>query len=163
MNESVRSALNEQVRRELQAAYFYLAVSNWFEREGLDGFSSWMGMQASEEYGHAMRIVDHLQDREAAVEYGALEAPTAHFGSAEDAVRAALEHEQRVTGHIHDLYELAVEEGDHPAAVMLEWFVEEQVEEEHTFHALIEKLELAGDSGPGLLILDEAMAERSEE
>lgn len=162
MKKTVRDALNEQVRRELQAAYLYLSLSNWFEEEGLDGFSGWMRAQASEEREHAMRIVDHLHDRDERVEYGALEAPTAHFGSPVDAVRAALEHERTVTDHIHDLYELVLEEGDHPARVMLEWFIEEQVEEEHTFQTLVEKIERAGDTGAAMLVLDGMMADRTE-
>ena len=162
MQDEVRDALNQQVRRELQAAYFYLSLSNWYEEEALPGFSSWMRAQASEEYEHAMRIVDHLHDRDARVEYGALEAPTATFGSPRDALKAALEHERKVTGHIHDLYDLAVEEGDHAARVMLEWFVEEQVEEEHTFTTLLEKMDRAGESGAGLLVLDDVVARRSE-
>ena len=162
MQDEVRDALNEQVRRELQAAYFYLSLSNWYEEEALPGFSSWMRAQASEEYEHAMRIVDHLHDRDARVEYGALEAPTATFGSPRDALKAALEHERKVTGHIHDLYDLAMEEGDHAARVMLEWFVEEQVEEEHTFTTLLEKMDRAGESGAGLLVLDDVVSQRSE-
>lgn len=160
MNDAMRDALNEQVRRELQAAYLYLSLSNWFEEEALPGFSSWMQAQASEEYEHAMRIVNHLHEREASVEYGALEAPTGTFGSPRDALRAALEHERKVTGHIHDLYDLAVEEGDHPARAMLEWFVEEQVEEEHTFTTLLEKMDRAGDSGAAILYLDGHLAGR---
>lgn len=162
MKDKVRDALNTQVQRELQAAYFYLSLSNWYEEEALPGFSSWMRSQAAEEYEHAMRIVDHLQERDARVEYGALEAPTVTFGSPRDALKAALEHERKVTGHIHDLYDLAVTEGDHAARVMLEWFVEEQVEEEHTFTALLEKMERVGDSGAGLLVLDGVVGERGE-
>lgn len=161
MKDNVREALNDQVRRELQASYLYLSLSNWFEEEGLAGFSSWMSAQADEERDHAMRIVDHMHDRDAKVRYEALEAPTATFGSPRDAVEAALEHERMVTGHIHDLYELATEEGDLPARAMLEWFVEEQVEEEHTFTQLLEKMERAGDSGAGLLFLDGQLAGRA--
>lgn len=162
MQDKMRDALNKQVQRELQAAYLYLSLSNWYEEEALPGFASWMRAQAAEEYEHAMRIVDHLHERDARVEYGALEAPTASFGSPRDALKAALEHERKVTGHIHDLYDLAVAEADHASRVMLEWFVEEQVEEEHTFTSLLERMDRAGDSGAGLLVLDDVVGERGE-
>ena len=93
VSDEVRDALNAQVRRELQAAYLYLSMANWFEEESLPGFASWMRAQSEEEREHAFRIVDHLHDRGARVELGALEAPTGDFGSPLDAIRAALEHE----------------------------------------------------------------------
>ncbi len=160
VNDQVRDAMNAQVRRELQAAYLYLSLSNWFEEEGLSGFAAWMRAQSEEEREHAFRLIDHLHERGARVDLSALEAPTAEFGSATDAVRAALEHERKVTGHIHDLYELAREVDDHPAAVMLEWFVEEQVEEEDTFETLIGKLERIDGSGASLLVIDGHLADR---
>ncbi len=159
VSERVRDALNAQVRRELQAAYLYLSMANWFEEESLPGFASWMRAQSEEERDHAFRLIDHLHDRGARVELEALEAPTGDFGSPLDALRAALEHEQAVTGHIHDLYEMAREEGDHPAAVMLEWFVEEQVEEEDTFQTLVDHLERDG-SGASLLVMDGKLEDR---
>lgn len=162
VNEKVRDALNAQVRHELQAAYLYLALSNWFEEETLSGFASWMRAQSEEEREHAFRIIDHLHDRGARVDLEALEAPTAEFGSVTDAIGAALEHERQVTGHIHELYELARDVGDHPAAVMLEWFVDEQVEEEDTFETLLDQLDRIDGSGASLLMLDGKLEARAE-
>jgi ferritin len=160
MNERLRDALNDQVGYELHAAYLYLAMMNHFEEDGLDGFAHWMRMQAGEEVAHAMKIMDHLHDRDATVELGSLPAPEADFGSALEVMEAALAHERKVTGLIHDLYDLAREEGDHPAQVMLEWFIEEQVEEEKSARDIVEMLELAGGDGPAMLMLDARMAER---
>lgn len=160
MNERVREGLNEQVGHELEAAYLYLAMMNHFEEEGLEGFAHWMRLQASEEVAHAMKIIDHLQDRDAAVELRTLPAPDIDFGSALEVMKAALAHERKVTGLINDLYDVAREEGDHPAVVMLEWFIEEQVEEEKSARDIVEMLELAGGDGPAMLMLDARMAER---
>lgn len=161
MRDEIRDALNQQVGRELRAAYLYLSLSDWFEgEESLPGFASWMRHQAEEELEHAMRIVEHMQDRGARVRFGELEAPPHDFDSPLAAVRGALEHEREVTRHIHELYELAGEVGDPPARVMLEWFVEEQVEEEGTFGQLIDQMERAGDSGTSLLVLDAKLAGR---
>lgn len=162
MNENVRKALNDQIRRELDAEYVYLAMSNYFEEENLPGFATWMRAQAAEEREHAYRILDHLQERDAEVELQTLEAPPSDWASPRDAVAAALEHERGVTGHIHDLYDLAQDEGDHPARVMLEWFVEEQVEEEKTFGDLLDQLERIDGAAAGLMVLDGTLAGRTD-
>lgn len=161
MNDKVHEALNEQIRRELEAGYLYLSMSNYFEEENLPGFAAWMRAQSQEERDHALRIVDHLQDRDARVTYAELGAPHSEWDSPLHAIRAALEHEKEVSRHIHDLYDLAQEEGDHPARVMLEWFVEEQVEEERTFGDLVNHLERIDGQAAGLLVLDDQLAARS--
>ncbi len=162
MKEKVRKALNAQVDRELQAEHIYLAMSIWFEREALSGFASWLRAQAAEERTHAFRILEHLEDRGARVELGGIDKPAADYDSPLAAMQAALAHEKKVTGHIDDLYELARAEADHPAEVMLQWFVDEQVEEEKTFTQLVEQLERIGDSAAGLLVLDRQQGERKD-
>lgn len=161
MKDDLRRALNRQINRELEASYLYLAMANYFEREGLDGFAGWMEAQSDEERDHARRLLDHLRDRGARVELEAIDEPRQDFDSPLAAIRAALEHERAVTGHIDDLYEQARELGDHPAEIMLQWFVDEQVEEEKTFGDLVEKLELAGDAGSSLLMMDARLGERA--
>lgn len=160
MDKKMRDALNDQVQREFQAAYLYTAMMCYFEDQDLPGFAAWMQAQADEERDHAMRIVDHLHDRGQRVELQALEKPTADYDSPLDAMQSALEHERAVTGHIEDLYELADEKGDYPAQVMLEWFIEEQVEEEDTFGTLVGQLERVGSEGSALLMLDSKLGDR---
>ncbi|HKK28501.1 MAG TPA: ferritin [Gemmatimonadota bacterium] len=160
MNEKVRKALNEQIGRELQAEHIYLAMSIWFEREDLPGFGGWLRSQAAEEREHAFRILGHLEDRDARVELGALERPPSDYDSPLAAMKAALEHERMVTGHIDDLYSLARDEADHPAEVMLQWFVDEQVEEEKTFGLIVGQLERIGDSAAGLMVMDRDLGAR---
>ncbi|HKK07542.1 MAG TPA: ferritin [Gemmatimonadota bacterium] len=160
MNEKVREGLNAQIGRELQAEHLYLAMSIWFERKDLPGFAGWLRSQAAEEREHAFRILEHLEDRDARVELGGLEKPPADFDSPLAAMRAALEHERKVTGHIDDCYGLARKESDHPAEVMLQWFVDEQVEEEKTFGQIVGQLERIGDSGAGLLVMDRDLGAR---
>lgn len=161
MDDGMRQALNAQINREFEASYVYLAMANFFEREGLDGFAAWMEAQSEEEREHGERILEHLRDRDARVELEGIAAPRQDFDSPLTVLRAALEHEREVTGHIHDLYDRAREIGDHPAEIMLQWFVEEQVEEEKTFGDLVEKVERAGESGSALLVLDAELARRS--
>lgn len=161
MNEKMREGLNEQINHELQAFYTYLAMSSYFEAENLPGFADWMRAQAEEEQEHAERIIRHLHDRNARVELEALERPPGEFESPADAIRAGLEHEKEVTSQIHALVDLAEEVADPAAESMLEWFVDEQVEEERTFTILLGQLERAGDSGAGLMLLDDRLGRRS--
>lgn len=160
VDSEMRDALNDQVNRELYAAYLYLAMVNYFETENLPGFAHWMRHQAREEISHAGRIMDHLHDRGAGVEFEPIQKPPAEWASPHDAMRDALEHEREVTGHIHDLYDMATTKKDHAASVMLQWFVEEQVEEEDSAGAVVDQLERIGDSGSSLLMLDARLAER---
>ena len=160
MDDSMRRGLNEQVNHELQAFYTYLSMSSWFEAENLPGFAAWMRAQADEEKEHAERIIRHMQDRNARVEFDALERPPGEFDDAVEVMRAALEHEKEVTSQIHDLVDLADEVDDPAAESMLEWFVDEQVEEERTFTVLIGQLERAGDSGAGLMLMDDRLGQR---
>lgn len=157
---AIREALNDQVNRELFAAYLYLSMVNYFESEDLPGFAHWMRHQAREEVAHAGRIMEHLHDRGATVELQSIEKPPVQWDSPLDAMQDALDHESRVTEHIHEIYDLASENGDHAATVMLQWFVEEQVEEEDTAGAIVAQLERVGDSGASLLVLDGKLGAR---
>lgn len=163
MNEQIEDALNEQIKHEFYAAYLYLGMMAYFERRSLGGFAHWMRLQAREEVGHAMRLVDFVLDRGGTVELKAIERPDTDYDSPLEVMRAALEHERRVTGMIDRLYELALEHKDHPAQVLLQWFVTEQVEEEKSAGDIVDRLEIGGDSGSALLALDERLGRRTPE
>lgn len=162
-SKKVQEGLNEQIRRELYAAYLYLSMMNYFEAEGLPGFAHWMRFQAREELAHAMKIVDFVNDAGGRVELGAIDQPPVDFDSPAAVMRQALEHERHVTADINGLYELAADQADYAAQVMLQWFVTEQVEEEKVAKELVDQLELAGDSGGALLVLDQKLARREPE
>lgn len=156
----VQDAINEQIKHEFHAAYQYLGMMTYFESKSLDGFASWMRMQAEEEVSHAMRLVDFLLDRGGEVELHAIEQPKTGFTSPLEVMRAALAFEQRVTAMINDLYELAVAHNDYPAQVLLQWFISEQVEEEKNAGDIVDKLEFAGDSPSAVFVLDERVGQR---
>jgi ferritin len=161
MNEDVRSAINDQINREFYAAYLYLAMAAHFDVEALAGFSGWMRLQAQEELGHAMRLYDYLLERGAHVELQAIEAPPVTFGPPLSIAEQALEHERQVSKSINRIYALAHQEGDYATQVQLQWFLTEQVEEEHTAETMVERLRMADDSRAALLILDREVASRS--
>ena len=160
MKEPVRAAINDQINRELFAAYLYLAMSAHLDSEALDGFAHWMRLQAQEELGHAMRLFDYLVERNARVELQAIEQPPASFGSPLAIAEQALEHEQGVTENINQIYRLAAEQGDFATQVHLQWFLTEQVEEENSAETMVDRLRMAGADRAALLILDRELAGR---
>jgi ferritin len=163
LSRSVEDALNDQIAHEFYAAYLYLSMMAYFESESLSGFGHWMRMQAREEVEHAMRLLDFVMDRGGKVELKALDRPASDFDSPLAVMGAALAHEQKVTGMINRLYELAKDEQDYPTQVLLQWFITEQVEEEASAGGIVDRLKIAGDSPSALLVLDGELAERGPE
>lgn len=163
MNKRMEDAVNAQINEELFSAYVYLAMSAHFEAKNLEGFANWMKIQAKEELAHGMRLFDHLNRRGGRVVLKAVGEPPLDFGTPLEVFEKALAHEQHITGCIHDLYRVAVEEGDLPAQLELQWFVDEQVEEEENTGRVVEQLKMAGDNKVALLMLDRELGQRPPE
>lgn len=162
MNERIEKAFNEQINEELFSSYVYLAMSAHFEAMNLEGFASWMKHQAQEEVEHAMRLFTHLSRRGGRVVLKAIGEPPLDFGTPLETFQKALAHEEHITGTINTLYELALAEKDYPAQLELQWFIDEQVEEEENTGRVVELLRLAGDNKGALLMLDRDLGKRSE-
>jgi ferritin len=156
----MQDAINEQVRDELYSAYLYLSMAAYFEATSLPGFAAWMRAQSQEEVTHAMKFFDFVNERGGRVELHAIEQPPVEFESPRDVFEATYEHEQKVTGLIHDLYKLALEENDYAAQVMLHWFIDEQVEEEDGVSQILDTLKRIGDKDQGLIMLDRELGQR---
>jgi len=163
LNPTVQQALNDQVQKELHSAYIYLSMAAYFEAENLPGAAHWMRGQAVEEQEHAMKLFDFIQDRGGRVTLQAIDAPPATFSSPLAVFQASYAHEQKVTQSIHDLYALAIKEGDYPTQVMLQWFIDEQVEEEKNASAIMAQLQMVGDSPAALFMIDRQLAARAGE
>ncbi|MBN2553343.1 MAG: ferritin [Spirochaetales bacterium] len=156
----MQDALIEQINAELYSAYLYLAMAAEFESQNLKGMASWMEAQAKEETEHAKRFYDFVNDRGGRVTLKAIDAPPAEWKSPAAAFRAAYEHEQKVSAMIHNLVDIARSEKDKAAEVMLDWFVNEQVEEEATASEIAEKLERIKESANGVFMMDNALGKR---
>ena len=163
MKDRVQMEINQQINEELFSAYIYLAMAAHFETMNLEGFAGWMRLQAQEELGHAMRLFDHLTRRGGRVALKAVAEPPMDFGSPLEVFQKALAHEQHITGCIHGLYKVALEEGDYPAQSELQWFIDEQVEEEENTGRVVEQLKMAGDNKVALLMMDRELGQRSPE
>jgi ferritin len=160
LNNDMEKALNAQVNAEMYSAYLYLSMSAYFQSKSLGGFASWMRVQAQEEMVHAMKIYDFINERSGRVILAPIEAPPTEWNSPLATFEAVYEHEQKVTGLINELMELALEKHDHATNIFLQWFVSEQVEEEDSANDVVEKIKLVGDAKGGLFMLDRELGQR---
>ena len=160
MNQKMEKAFNQQINAELYSAYLYLAMGAYFEAEGLAGFAAWMRAQTQEEVFHAMKMYDFVNERGGRVNLAAIEQPPAAWKSPLDVFENVLAHEQKVTGLINDLVNLALGEKDHASHIFLQWFVTEQVEEEASATEVLQKLKLIGKDANGLFVQDREMGQR---
>ncbi|MDP2795953.1 MAG: ferritin [Methanoregula sp.] len=160
ISKIMEEALNKQVNREYYSAYLYLAMSAWFESVNMKGFSKWMRVQAREEQTHGDKFLEYLMARGGKVSLGAIEAPKAKWASAGKVFEEVYTHEQKVTGMINTLVDLAIREKDHATFEMLQWFVKEQVEEESNASEILARIMTAGDEPGHLFYLDHQLGKR---
>jgi ferritin len=160
IGKKMQKALNAQINEEFYSAYLYLSMSANFEAMNLSGFANWMRVQTQEEMVHAMKIFDYVLSRGGRVELKPLGGPQTEWQTALEAHEAGLKHEQHITECINNLSKLAREENDNASVIFLDWFVNEQVEEEKNADQVIKNLKLIGKDGPGLFMIDREMATR---
>lgn len=160
MNKKLLDEMNVQINKEMYSGYLYLAMAAHFEEKNLPGFAHWMTIQAGEELEHAMKFFEFLNEVGGKVILEAIEKPDSEFGNPQKVFKQVLEHEQYVTSRIHLLYKLAVATNEFPTQMFLQWFVNEQVEEEKNASEILENLKLAGESGNSILMLDRALNQR---
>lgn len=160
LTKETQDALNQHIRAELTAGYRYLASSAQFQEEGFPGMAGWMRAQAREELGHAMKFYDHVLKRNGHIELDDLKAPPKGHGSPQAAFQGALEREQETTSRIETLYSKATESKDYPLQIFLQWFIEEQTQEEESLRDILDRFELAGSDKGALLLLDRELGAR---
>jgi ferritin len=161
LSKKMEKAINQQINAEIYSSYLYLSMATYFESISLGGFSNWMRQQAQEELFHGMKMFDYVCERGSRVTLKAIGQPPSKWTSPLDAFKNVLEHEQKVTGLINNLVNLALDERDHATNIFLQWFVSEQVEEEDTAGSLVDKLKLIGKDANGLFMLDTELASRA--
>lgn len=160
IKKNVQEALNEQLNAELYSSYLYLSMSAYFDSINLSGAKQWMHVQAMEELVHAMKFYNFINERNGRVVLKSIETPPMQWDSPLVAFEAAYQHEQKVTGLINDLVNLAVAENDHATNIFLQWFVTEQVEEEMSTDEVVQKLKLVGDAPGQLFMVDRELGLR---
>lgn len=163
MTQKMQDAVNDQIQAEFESAYIYLALSAHMEALNLRGFAHWLRLQWEEETVHALKFYDFLLQRDGMVRLKEIPKPTFAAETPLEAFELVLEHEQYITRRINDLYALAVEERDYASQTLLQWFVDEQLEEEESAREILDNLRLIGDSGASLFLLDRELGQRQPE
>ncbi|MEI6679751.1 MAG: ferritin [Mariniphaga sp.] len=160
IKKAVEEALNEQINAEFQSAYLYLSMSAYFQATGLAGYANWMRVQYQEELAHATRFFDYVNERGGRVQLSPIQDVQVDFSGVINVFEETLVHEQMVTSLINRLMDISIQESDHATKSFLQWFVDEQVEEEANVEQILNNLKLIKGEGQGLLMMDREMKTR---
>ncbi len=160
ISKKMEEALNKQLNRELFSSYLYLSMASYFETNNYVGMAQWMRLQADEEHAHSMKFFAFIQKIGGRVTLGQIDKPQSEWDSAQKAFEDALGHEEYITKHINELTDLAISERDHSTKTFLQWYIDEQVEEEAAANEIVQKFNLIGDSKSGLYMLDRELGAR---
>jgi len=160
MNEKIAALLNQQINKEFYSAYLYLDMSNYYDELDLDGYANYYNVQAQEERDHALLFMKYMQTNGLKVTLEAIDKPDKVYASILDPLEAAAEHERYVTALINDIYHACHEAKDYRTMKFLDWFVDEQMEEEDAADSMISRYKLFGGDPRGLYLLDQEYAAR---
>lgn len=160
LKERMELELNKQINAEYWSAYFYLSMSAYFEETGLAGAANWMRIQYQEEISHALKFFDYVVERGGKVKLMPIEEVPHSWNGIINVFEETLKHEQKVTSLINKLMDVAIEEKDHAAKSFLQWYVDEQVEEESGVQTILDQLKLVEGKGNGLFLIDKDLGSR---
>lgn len=160
ISKKIGDLINEQIAKEQYAAHYYLSMSAWFSARDLDGIANYFRIQSKEELMHADKMFDYLNDVGGDIIIGEIPKPPHEFANAIDVFEKALAHEKIVTKSIFNILKNANEEGDFATVSFLQWFVNEQVEEEASASQLVSKIKMVSDNPSALYLFDQELAQR---
>ncbi|MBN2180501.1 MAG: ferritin [Sedimentisphaerales bacterium] len=160
ISKKMEKALNAQINAEMYSAYLYLSMESYFKSLNLNGFANWMRVQTQEEMMHAMKIYDFISERGGRILLKAIEGPQTKWDSPLAVFEAVSKHEQKVTSLINDLVDLAIKEKDHATNSFLQWFINEQVEEEASADEKVQQLKMMENAPGGMFMLDRELGQR---
>ena len=160
IDKKMQDEINKQINEELFAAYLYQSMAGYFAELNLNGFTNWMDKQVKEELEHAKKFYDYLIERGGRVELEAIEKPQKEWDSPLAAFEAAYGHEQHVTKRINHMMDVAEELKDRATISMLQWFIDEQVEEEASTDEYVQMLKMIGKDNRGIFMVDRELAKR---
>ena len=161
MNEKIVSMINDQINKELYSEYLYLAMKTYFMEQNLMGFVNWFDVQVQEEHAHAIGMFNYLNERGGKIELLPIDKPEFSGKTPLEIFEEVLKHEQYVTSRINTVYDVAEEVRDRAAMKFLDWYIDEQVEEEASVDGVLSTLKLIGDDKNALLLLDKDLATRT--
>jgi len=162
LSKTLEKALNKQINNEYYSAFLYLSMASHFENINMLGMARWMRMQYEEEIMHAMKIFDMVIGMEGQVVLKQVDSPPTKFDSVLSVFKQTLDHERNVTKMINDIYSIARKESNYAVQSALQWFIDEQVEEEKSVLEIVNQLKMIGDETTSLLMLDSKLGSRTD-
>ncbi len=163
ISKKMQDALNRQINEEMFSFYLYLSMSADFQSKNLMGSGAWMNAQSKEEMAHAKKFFHFIIERGGEIELLPIAKPQKSWKTPLEAFKDAEKHEQHITKCIHSLVDLAIKEKDYATQNLLQWFVNEQVEEEASVGAIVAKLEMVSESKNGLYMIDKELGSRGKD
>lgn len=160
MNSKIEKALNDQINFELYSSYIYMAMASYFRSLSLSGFAHWMEIQVKEELAHALKLYNYITERGGIAVFDAIAKPPQSWESPTDVFKHSHEHEQIVTSRMHEIVDLSIKEKDHTTNAHIQWYLNEQVEEESKVLGIYQQLKFANNSPQALLMFDRELAQR---
>jgi ferritin len=160
LKKPIETAINQQINAEFHSAYLYLSMSSYCQSIGMTGCANWMKIQFQEELAHATHFFDYVLERGGRVILAPIAEVDVNFKNIQHVFEETLSHEIKVTGLINNLMDLAIKESDHATKSFLQWYVDEQVEEEANVEQILNNLKLINGEGQGLLMMDREMQAR---
>jgi len=161
LSKKMIDKINDQIKNELYSGHYYLSMAAYCASIDLDGFSNFFVVQEQEERSHAMKFFHYLVEQGADVKIYGLDQPKTEFKSLEEVFELAYAHEQHVTKLITELMDLAIEDKDYATQSLLQWYIDEQVEEEASMQSILKKIQLVGEKGHGIFMIDRELGQRS--
>lgn len=162
VSEQINRIINEQINKEFYSGYLYLSMSAHLKELGLFGFASWTRIQAKEEVEHGLKLLDYLLERDSFVTLKQIETPNFEFKGVLSIFERIYEHEKSITQSVMEISKVAEDECDRTTLTFIEWFIEEQVQEEQMVRDIIKRLKLFGEDCTSLFLMDNELAERIE-
>ncbi len=160
ISAKMQKALNDQINFEFYSSYLYLSMSAFFNRQSLSGFGNWMRVQTQEEGVHAIKLYDFLSERDGKVVLQTIKQPPNDWKSPLEVFQQSYAHEQKVTSNFHEITDLALKEKDHTTATYVQWFINEQIEEEANAKKIVDQLKMIKSDVNALLLLDRELGAR---
>jgi len=154
ISKKMEQSLNQQIELEGYASFLYLSMASWCDKEGLDGCAAFMHRQSEEEKEHMLRIFYYISEVDGHALAPAIKQPPYEFESVQSLFEEVYAHEQRVTKAIHELVALSLEEKDHTTHHFLQWYIDEQKEEEALMRTILDKIKLIGNGPQSLYYID---------
>lgn len=157
VKEKIENALNEQIKKEEYSSRLYLAMASWCEKNGFQGAARFLYAHSDEERMHMLKLVHYLNDRGGYAVLFAIEQPPFKFKSLLNVFQEIMKHEQYITDSINKIYDTCIKEKDYTTGNFLQWYINEQIEEESMVSNVLDKMNLAGNEKSGLFHIDKEL------